>query len=164
MKATQILSILGFSAVAMAQSLAPSPTESWHCEGPRESGTSLAASVTAAPSGTTLSSAVVVTTTATEDHDHDHDEDDHDHSGTGVLPPSPTESVGCLAHGDHWHCDGPVSTTSESGAAVTTTVATTAAAGTNAGNSASPSSTSVPAGAGRAGFGAAAIVAALMAL
>ncbi|KAK2765116.1 hypothetical protein FQN54_008815 [Arachnomyces sp. PD_36] len=24
--------------------------------------------------------------------------------------PSPTESVGCEPHGDHWHCDGPVET------------------------------------------------------
>lgn len=24
--------------------------------------------------------------------------------------PSPTESVGCEPHGDHWHCDGPAST------------------------------------------------------
>lgn len=24
-----------------------------------------------------------------------------------MLPPSPTESVGCEPHGDHWHCDGP---------------------------------------------------------
>ncbi|KAK3395795.1 hypothetical protein B0T20DRAFT_45618 [Sordaria brevicollis] len=23
------------------------------------------------------------------------------------LPPSPTASVGCEPHGDHWHCDGP---------------------------------------------------------
>ncbi|KAI0884947.1 uncharacterized protein GGS22DRAFT_136184 [Annulohypoxylon maeteangense] len=27
-----------------------------------------------------------------------------------TLPPSPTASVGCHAHEDHWHCDGPVST------------------------------------------------------
>ncbi|KAK4446365.1 hypothetical protein QBC34DRAFT_469702 [Podospora aff. communis PSN243] len=26
------------------------------------------------------------------------------------LAPSPTESVGCEPHGDHWHCDGPRST------------------------------------------------------
>ncbi|KKK12835.1 hypothetical protein ARAM_001182 [Aspergillus rambellii] len=25
--------------------------------------------------------------------------------------PSPTESVGCKPHGDHWHCDGPASST-----------------------------------------------------
>ncbi|KAI1802335.1 hypothetical protein F4811DRAFT_554953 [Daldinia bambusicola] len=28
------------------------------------------------------------------------------------LPPSPTASVGCHPHGDHWHCDGPASSTS----------------------------------------------------
>ncbi|KAI1471674.1 uncharacterized protein F4812DRAFT_455781 [Daldinia caldariorum] len=28
------------------------------------------------------------------------------------LPPSPTASVGCHPHGDHWHCDGPASATS----------------------------------------------------
>ncbi|KAK3329211.1 hypothetical protein B0H66DRAFT_540441 [Apodospora peruviana] len=28
------------------------------------------------------------------------------------LAPSPTESVGCEAHGDHWHCDAPRITSS----------------------------------------------------
>ncbi|KAI0130683.1 hypothetical protein F4814DRAFT_403274 [Daldinia grandis] len=28
-----------------------------------------------------------------------------------TLPPSPTASVGCHSHGDHWHCDGPASST-----------------------------------------------------
>ncbi|KAI0851916.1 hypothetical protein F5Y00DRAFT_258872 [Daldinia vernicosa] len=28
-----------------------------------------------------------------------------------TLPPSPTASVGCHPHGDHWHCDGPASST-----------------------------------------------------
>ncbi|KAI1381274.1 hypothetical protein F4677DRAFT_120765 [Hypoxylon crocopeplum] len=28
-----------------------------------------------------------------------------------TLPPSPTASVGCEPHGDHWHCDGPASST-----------------------------------------------------
>ncbi|KAI1412335.1 hypothetical protein F5Y13DRAFT_190328 [Hypoxylon sp. FL1857] len=28
-----------------------------------------------------------------------------------TLPPSPTASIGCHPHGDHWHCDGPVSST-----------------------------------------------------
>lgn len=27
-----------------------------------------------------------------------------------TLAPSPAESIGCEAHGDHWHCDGPRST------------------------------------------------------
>lgn len=29
--------------------------------------------------------------------------------------PSPTESVGCEPHGDHWHCDGPAETGSAGG-------------------------------------------------
>ena len=27
--------------------------------------------------------------------------------------PSPTESVGCEPHGDHWHCEGPAETSTE---------------------------------------------------
>ena len=52
--------------------------------------------------------------------DHDHDEDDHA-SGSGTLPPSPTASVGCEAHGDHWHCDGPATA---AGASATTSSGT----------------------------------------
>ncbi|CAI7612461.1 unnamed protein product [Penicillium bialowiezense] len=43
--------------------------------------------------------------------------------------PSPTASVGCEPHGDHWHCDGPASTavssvtTTTSESVVTTTTA-----------------------------------------
>ncbi|RYO83403.1 hypothetical protein DL766_006818 [Monosporascus sp. MC13-8B] len=84
------------------ESLAPSPTESvgcephgdhWHCEGP-------ASATTDAPAASTTP---------------DHDDEDHDHaSGTGSLAPSPTESVGCEPHGDHWHCDGPAETATES--------------------------------------------------
>ncbi|KAH8597741.1 hypothetical protein B0O99DRAFT_592301 [Bisporella sp. PMI_857] len=104
--------------------LAPSPTESvgceshgdhWHCDGPA--------------STSTLPDRVL---TATSD---DHDDDDHDHpatTGTGSLIPSPTESVGCEAHGDHWHCDGPrVTSTSVTGN--TTLAATTSAATTTSG-------------------------------
>lgn len=38
--------------------------------------------------------------------DHSHNED-----SLTVTPakPSPTESVGCHPHGDHWHCDRPAS-------------------------------------------------------
>ncbi|KAL2431747.1 hypothetical protein ABEF94_013528 [Exophiala dermatitidis] len=36
------------------------------------------------------------------------------------LPPSPTESVGCSPHGDHWHCSAPATATD---AAVTATTA-----------------------------------------
>ncbi|KAI1099490.1 hypothetical protein F4804DRAFT_337198 [Jackrogersella minutella] len=82
-----------------SQTLEPSPTEStgceahgdhWHCESP--------ASVTASSTSTPTS----------DDHD---DHDDHDEE-TGSLSPSPTESVGCEAHGNHWHCDGPAVTSS----------------------------------------------------
>ncbi|KAK5656989.1 hypothetical protein OQA88_3512 [Cercophora sp. LCS_1] len=47
----------------------------------------------------------------------------------GSLVPSPTQSVGCVAHGDHWDCEAPrvtsaaVLTTTVSGVAVTTTLA-----------------------------------------
>lgn len=44
--------------------------------------------------------------TVTTEHEHHESETD-----TASLPPSPTESVGCHPHGDHWHCDGPASTT-----------------------------------------------------
>ncbi|KAK3497895.1 uncharacterized protein B0T23DRAFT_394091 [Neurospora hispaniola] len=94
---------------ALAQSLAPSPTASvgcephgdhWHCEGLKV--TSLATVVTAASV-----SSVAATTSAVHDHD-DHDGE----SGSSVsLKPSPTESYGCEAHGDHWHCAGHVSAT-----------------------------------------------------
>ncbi|KAI1339353.1 hypothetical protein F5Y15DRAFT_416220 [Xylariaceae sp. FL0016] len=36
------------------------------------------------------------------------------------LPPSPTASVGCEPHGDHWHCDGPASVTSAAASAAST--------------------------------------------
>ncbi|GFF31289.1 hypothetical protein IFM46972_03189 [Aspergillus udagawae] len=101
---------------------APSPTESvgcqphgdhWHCDGPAST-----AAMTTAPSGD-------------HDHDHDHDHDDDDGAATPTVP-SPTESVGCEPHGDHWHCDGPRETGSASagtsGAAASTLVSTTSSA------------------------------------
>lgn len=43
---------------------------------------------------------------STDEHG-DHTDDDHethtDEEGTGTLAPSPTESVGCEAHGNHWY-------------------------------------------------------------
>ncbi|KAK7921645.1 hypothetical protein PG985_009667 [Apiospora marii] len=100
------------ATASAAKSLAPSPTESigcephgdhWHCDGPAP---------TAAPVSVSGSAATAAATTTATEHDHDHDHDhDHEHeheSGTGSLKPSPTESTGCHAHGDHWHCDGPV--------------------------------------------------------
>lgn len=93
-----------------------------HCDGPASStveaatASSIIASVTesSATGSVTASSTVsVVTSSSTSDHDEDHEE------GSATLAPSPTESVGCEAHGDHWHCDGPASTTSSEAAAET---------------------------------------------
>ncbi|KAI1457888.1 hypothetical protein F4805DRAFT_457331 [Annulohypoxylon moriforme] len=39
-----------------------------------------------------------------------------------TLPPSPTASVGCHAHEDHWHCDGPASVTASGSFSAQTTV------------------------------------------
>lgn len=39
--------------------------------------------------------------------------------------PSPTESVGCEPHGDHWHCDGPASTSVGESITATTVVTPT---------------------------------------
>lgn len=109
MKASFIV-IYVIAALAMGQdstsaSLAPSPTESvecaphgdhWHCEGPRETLTESAEGVE-------------------ETGDHDGDDDGHDdEAGTGSLASSPTGSVGCELHGDHWDCDGPAETATES--------------------------------------------------
>lgn len=33
-------------------------------------------------------------------------------AAAGVLPPSPTASIGCVPHDDHWHCEGPAPTSS----------------------------------------------------
>lgn len=76
-----------------------------HCEGPRETsgpvGVTTTITSTAAP-GTTSSAAP-----GEDDHDDEHtDEHTNEHTdatGTGVLAPSPTESVGCEPHGDHWY-------------------------------------------------------------
>lgn len=54
-------------------------------------------------------------TTAVEDHDDHEDEDEESES----LAPSPTESVGCSPHGDHWHCEGPATTAAEESEATT---------------------------------------------
>jgi hypothetical protein len=95
------------------------------CDGPRPT----------TSAGTPPATTVTPTSSA---HDHNDDDDDHtDASGSGTLGPSPTASVGCEPHGDHWHCDGPrpAGTTINSitsgvaagaGALPTTTRATTA--------------------------------------
>ncbi|RSL67935.1 hypothetical protein CEP54_003018 [Fusarium duplospermum] len=90
---TFAVALLGlFPAVLAAETLAPSPTESigcephgdhWHCEAAR----------------TTLATAKAPATTDEEDHD------DHEAGESESLAPSPTESVGCEPHGDHWHCE-----------------------------------------------------------
>ncbi|KAI1090076.1 hypothetical protein F5B19DRAFT_464571 [Rostrohypoxylon terebratum] len=41
-----------------------------------------------------------------------------------TLPPSPTASVGCHAHEDHWHCDGPASSTASVAASTQVIVST----------------------------------------
>ncbi|KAF4981171.1 hypothetical protein FZEAL_2971 [Fusarium zealandicum] len=103
------------------ESLAPSPTASvgcephgdhWHCEGPR-----IAADATATPGA--------------EDHDHDHDHEDHSAGATESMAPSPTESVGCEPHGDHWHCEGPASTGTASGTDTTTSDTDATTSGTS---------------------------------
>ncbi|KAL8924555.1 MAG: hypothetical protein Q9172_002639 [Xanthocarpia lactea] len=38
-------------------------------------------------------------------------DDDDNHEGATPAFPSPTESVGCVAHGDHYDCTGPASAT-----------------------------------------------------
>ncbi|KAK0613563.1 hypothetical protein B0T14DRAFT_526498 [Immersiella caudata] len=130
MKISAILSLLGLALSSLAQELAPSPTESigcvphddhWHCEGPRPVST---AQVTTpvAPS--------VVTTTAPSGEDHT------DAPGTADPGPSPTESIGCEPHGDHWHCDGPVNTLTT--ATTPTTPTTTRAPVVTAGAAAGP--------------------------
>ncbi|ROT38059.1 hypothetical protein SODALDRAFT_324500 [Sodiomyces alkalinus F11] len=119
MKVTQLLALMGAVTVSLAQSLPPAPTASvgcephgdhWHCEGPAESGAA------AEPSHTHSHS-------DDDDHEHEHeDDDDHDHESTHPdLPPSPTASVGCEPHGDHWDCEGPVETDSLASASASAT-------------------------------------------
>ncbi|KAM5385622.1 hypothetical protein ACJZ2D_000821 [Fusarium nematophilum] len=98
MKTTFAVALFGLFPAALAQTLAPSPTESvgWHCEGPRTDADAATTGVDAAA------------TSAADDHDHD--DEDHSAGATESLAPSPTESVGCEPHGDHWHCEGPRTT------------------------------------------------------
>lgn len=92
-------------------------TTNRHCEGPRP---------TDEPAVTTTTVADPITTTAADD-------EHTDAAGTGSLAPSPTESIGCEPHGDHWHCEGPrppaeteTGSTSETSVATLTTLTTTA--------------------------------------
>ncbi|OIW29308.1 hypothetical protein CONLIGDRAFT_715669 [Coniochaeta ligniaria NRRL 30616] len=140
MKAFPSVALFSLLSLALGQddnsasgSLASSPTQSvgctthgdhWHCKGPR---------VTSSPVviTTTISGVAVATTSiASHDHDHDgdHDHDDHSYTaapGTGSLKPSPTESHGCEAHGDHWDCAGPVTATGATSTGATPTARTT---------------------------------------
>ena len=78
----------------------PTPFTNRHCEGPRPPAT------TSEP--TTSTPPAVITTTTSAAGDDDHDDHEHtDEAGTATLAPSPTESIGCEPHGDHWHCEGP---------------------------------------------------------
>ena len=90
------------SGVIAQETPGPSPTESvgcephgdhWHCDGPAP---------TVGPSTGSMGIQTSLPVTSTASHDHDHDDDDHHTTGTGSLKPSPTESVGCEPHGDHW--------------------------------------------------------------
>ncbi|PKS05975.1 hypothetical protein jhhlp_007808 [Lomentospora prolificans] len=106
MKVTSAVVLLGMLQAVLAQSLAPSPTESigcqphgdhWHCEAarPTEGGEAPVSSDAPAPAPTESA--------------HSGEEEDHGHDAgaSESLAPSPTESIGCEPHGDHWHCDGP---------------------------------------------------------
>ncbi|KAJ5990378.1 hypothetical protein N7499_010889 [Penicillium canescens] len=97
------------SSAVLAQEPGASPTASigcephgdhWHCDGP--------ASTTASLGSSTASDAEVATTSAATST-----------TSASVTPtiPSPTESAGCEPHNDHWHCDGPIETSSSSASA-----------------------------------------------
>ncbi|KAK4210655.1 hypothetical protein QBC37DRAFT_29303 [Rhypophila decipiens] len=134
---------LGQGSVGTA-SLAPSPTQSvgceahgdhWHCDGPRVTSITVSPS-TLLRSRLTTPPPAVTSAPAHPDHDHDHDDhedhdddhehhdDDHDdHDDDAAIKPSPTGSVGCVAHGDHWHCDGPATATPTQSATETGAIA-----------------------------------------
>ena len=69
-------------------------------------------STSAAAAITTTAATTAATTTVEESDHHDHDDDDHTDAPDNATQagPSPTESVGCEPHGDHWHCEGPKAT------------------------------------------------------
>ncbi|KAI5855283.1 hypothetical protein BZA05DRAFT_442952 [Tricharina praecox] len=72
----------------------PSPTESANCVSHGDHWDCPTASGSAAMSSAT-------------GHADDHDDHDDHASGSHSAGPSPTESVGCVSHGNHWDCDGP---------------------------------------------------------
>ncbi|KAL8999154.1 MAG: hypothetical protein Q9169_001933 [Polycauliona sp. 2 TL-2023] len=77
----------------------PPPTESvgceihgdhYHCDGP-------------------ATGAATATGTSTAEAAEEGEEHDHENEGETLSTPPPTESVGCVAHGDHYDCEGPAS-------------------------------------------------------
>jgi hypothetical protein len=89
----------GPSVTSSSASLGPRPTESigcrivdgaWECSAPRT------AADTSSTSSAASSSEVPTSTTPTETS-----------STSSTIPGPPVESVGCVAHGDHYHCEGP---------------------------------------------------------
>ncbi|KAH8667671.1 hypothetical protein BGZ60DRAFT_528959 [Tricladium varicosporioides] len=108
-------------AVGQSETPGPSPTNSYGCE-PHGDHWHCSGAITPKASITILStptSQVATTATTASPHSH-HDEDDHGNSSTGTLAPSPTNSMGCEPHGDHWHCSAP--RTSTGVAAVVTSI------------------------------------------
>lgn len=93
--AAQAQAQFGPSVTSSSSSLGPRPTESigcrvvegaWECSAPR---TVSASASTEAP----VSTEVPTSTTPTQSSDS--------------IPGPPAESTGCVAHGDHYHCEGP---------------------------------------------------------
>ncbi|KAI2467493.1 hypothetical protein F4781DRAFT_309900 [Annulohypoxylon bovei var. microspora] len=113
-----LLTAMLAAASVAAQTLPPSPTASvgchahedhWHCDGVASSTVSVIVSSTENPeSSQTLALSSTGSLVSSSSISEEHNE------GTGSLAPSPTESVGCEPHGDHWHCDGAVIASSTS--------------------------------------------------
>ena len=108
----------------------PPPTESvgcvahedhYDCEGPATG---------AATATSTAAAAAVGAEEDAEEHDDEHETE------TPTFP-APTESVGCEAHGDHYHCEGPA-TAAQATAPPSTTGAVGASNGTTAGTENAP--------------------------
>ncbi|KAA8893693.1 hypothetical protein FN846DRAFT_913759 [Sphaerosporella brunnea] len=143
------LTLIALSALSMAVSAQqPSPTESigckahgdhWHCDSPRV--TDAAVSMTAHQAATTSNA---LHSSAPHSNGHDDHDDHDDHNSSGTAGPSPTESVGCVAHGNHWDCEAPASTSAAgSGAAARNATASLSPSG-----SPSPVATGAAAGNG----------------
>ncbi|ERF76813.1 hypothetical protein EPUS_07993 [Endocarpon pusillum Z07020] len=130
---------LSSAALVVAQSQTedpgPSPAASigcvphndhWDCEGPR------------------VTSSMITTTSAIPAASESTHDENAPVTGSNLDPgPSPTASIGCVPHGDHWDCEGPapVSAASSSGSdsgilATATSTATTAATASSSVNAA----------------------------